>query len=532
MCRLEVIACLTMAAPTFAQEPEIVVQYGDVVDGVTIQRVDVVQVDNGGIALLLGVGTGVGDIVLRDASVHLRDGQTTGAGVLIEAIRGIASSDRGRPGFSICEAPQPGCDPAVLVDDTVLLRAGDPASAPALPVGTVYSSAWILDLTDSNQAVVGAVVYDSQADEYLRAGIQGEIGPAGELTNQEVFFLEDELAPGTGGWPFLGLEYARMNERGDIAFRASLGFQPTDRQAVYVNTTLLATNGSAAPVPGEVWFDLLEGSVDLNSVGDVVYNGLVTGPPGTNVLIVKNDSKFRQSGDTLPALGPGSVLTDFGSRQAWINDLGEVLWLGEWTDAGGVDRWGYLIDDELIVENGVTTLNGSPILVSNGNWMRSAMSRNGRFVAFDALWDGGTSAGVLLIDRRPLGQGFCLAAENSTGRGATLSAAGSTVLSDAELTLTAEDLPPGVPGLFFFGPNQIQAPFGDGFRCVGGAVRRVQPATFANAAGIAVRTLNFSAPYAAALAPGSVSFQLWYRDPMGPGGSGFNTTSGLEIVFS
>ena len=34
------------------------------------------------------------------------------------------------------------------------------------------------------------------------------------------------------------------------------------------------------------------------------------------------------------------------------------------------------------------------------------------------------------------------------------------------------------------------------------------------------------------ITPGSRwNFQFWFRDPMGPGGTGFNLTDGLEILF-
>ena len=109
---------------------------------------------------------------------------------------------------------------------------------------------------------------------------------------------------------------------------------------------------------------------------------------------------------------------------------------------------------------------------------------------------------------------------------------GSNVVADNDFTLEARDVPPNVFGLFFYGPNQVQVPFGNGFRCVGGMIQRVQPAAQANASGVTTRQLDLlSTPHTSFISPGvTTNFQLWFRDPMG-GGLAFNTTDGVEVSF-
>ena len=93
-------------------------------------------------------------------------------------------------------------------------------------------------------------------------------------------------------------------------------------------------------------------------------------------------------------------------------------------------------------------------------------------------------------------------------------------------------MPPGVFGLFFYGPTQVQVAFGNGFRCVGGSTQRVQPAAQASGAGVTTRQLDLSAfPHAGTITPGAVlNFQLWYRDPSA-GGAQFNVTDGTQVQF-
>ncbi len=131
-----------------------------------------------------------------------------------------------------------------------------------------------------------------------------------------------------------------------------------------------------------------------------------------------------------------------------------------------------------------------------------------------------------------LGTNYCTALANSTGVPASISAIGSPESADNFLRLAAHDVPVGTPGLFFFGPNQAQLPFGDGLRCVGGSIQRIQPAQFGDANGQVLRFVDLeSFPNGGLFNPGStVNFQYWYRDPTG-GPNGFNLSDGLSITW-
>lgn len=142
----------------------------------------------------------------------------------------------------------------------------------------------------------------------------------------------------------------------------------------------------------------------------------------------------------------------------------------------------------------------------------------------------------------PLVQSYCSTAPNSAGPGAVLEALGDPDISDNDFRIRATGGVPGNFGLVFYGPSQLQAPFGDGFRCVGGLTHRVNPPVQANASGILLKPISFtSGP--AAMGPGQITdgstwnFQLWYRDPIGPGGpggpggNGFNLSDALSVTF-
>jgi len=130
---------------------------------------------------------------------------------------------------------------------------------------------------------------------------------------------------------------------------------------------------------------------------------------------------------------------------------------------------------------------------------------------------------------------YCVAAPNSQTFGALISSSGTTSVSQNNLTLTVTDATANAPGLFFYGTNAIQAPFGNGWRCVGGSIVRVPPVQHADALGAVTRTLDLTQfPFttsAVPAVPGTIRyFQYWYRD-VAAGGASFNLSNGLAVTF-
>jgi hypothetical protein len=100
------------------------------------------------------------------------------------------------------------------------------------------------------------------------------------------------------------------------------------------------------------------------------------------------------------------------------------------------------------------------------------------------------------------------------------------------MVLTATGLPGGQFGIFYYGRNQVQIPFGNGFRCVGGGQIYRLPLGQADGSGVSNFALDFNnLPSGGQIATGEVwNFQHWYRDPMG-GGARFNLSDGLRVQF-
>jgi len=125
-------------------------------------------------------------------------------------------------------------------------------------------------------------------------------------------------------------------------------------------------------------------------------------------------------------------------------------------------------------------------------------------------------------------------ANGSSAGGATLVGSGSSSVGADDMTLSATGLAPSEPGLYFQGDNAINGgagnPFGDGLRCAGGAVIRIQ-IRVADASGASETSVGIASS-GGCVAGDIKRYQLWYRDPAGsPCGATFNLSSGCEVTW-
>ncbi len=144
--------------------------------------------------------------------------------------------------------------------------------------------------------------------------------------------------------------------------------------------------------------------------------------------------------------------------------------------------------------------------------------------------DGATSTACPCGNGSAVGEGCA----NSTGYGASLVASGTASVAGDDLVLHGSGLQAGQPGLYFQANNAVNGAqgitFGDGLRCAGGGIIRLQ-IRIADSAGTSKTTASI-------VTKGSVSagdvrrYQVWFRNPGASScGNFFNLSSGLEIVW-
>jgi hypothetical protein len=127
---------------------------------------------------------------------------------------------------------------------------------------------------------------------------------------------------------------------------------------------------------------------------------------------------------------------------------------------------------------------------------------------------------------------------NSTGSGAKLLGAGWTSVSTDSFVLSVTQLPsPNPPSfvMFFQGDADVGgAPFHDGKLCTGGA--QIRLATKSNVTGSSAfpqaGDLSVSARGLVPAAGGARYYQVWYRNNLGPCGTGSNVSNGVAVVWT
>ena len=140
---------------------------------------------------------------------------------------------------------------------------------------------------------------------------------------------------------------------------------------------------------------------------------------------------------------------------------------------------------------------------------------------------------TVLDDCECLFSNYCQALPNTTGLPGQISYTGSALCSFNDFTLIATDVPNNQFGVFYYGPNQTEQVFGEGYRCVSGQTTRLSVVN-TGPLGFATSPIdNTEAPHNGQIDPGSTwNFQFWYRDPSGPGGNGFNLSDAIEVSFA
>jgi hypothetical protein len=348
------------------------------------------------------------------------------------------------------------------------------------------------------------------------------------------------------------------------------------------NTTMLISNGAfisrgvaVDPVARRVyWTETLSGST-FSRICSVSMDGSgvtidvsdspttpVTDPIGIQIDYVDGKMYWADFGGSLichaqldGSIPPGAVSTVlFDLTLAGANPEAVVVdrTAGQiyWTNAAGGIGMGSLTG------TGPTAFLPAGTIFTPG---ALALDRQSRTLFFDSFVPGGGGSyeirshdlsnqqnatvhnglselnGGLAFDAGSLGTAYCAANPNSSGAAAELCVSGSTSVSANDLVLSAGPLDANQPGIFYYGPNQIQAVFGDGFRCVGGpggTIVRIFPFALSDAGGTMVQLIDNSVPSAGSMTAGAtLNFQCWFRDPAGAM-SGFNLSDARELTFA
>ena len=348
-------------------------------------------------------------------------------------------------------------------------------------------------------------------------------------SGQKMFFVDDQ-SYGAGGTP----DYTTVDAH------------------YYIDLNEIAWEGDDAPTPGSFPYNHMSSAeVDLNDAGSWVAvwdddNGDTT----QDFFIVKDGVVFMQEGQAPPGIGGGFVMTGAAWGGVQLSEGGDITWYCDWDDPDTTIDSGLYRNTNLLIQEGVTAIGGDPVDTISSSADGMACSDNGYYVIIElTLTTGGE--GAYLIELAP-GNAYCFGdgsgtpcpcanvggpgqgCANGTGMGGVLAATGSASVSLSNLSLEVTQCPTGQPGLLFQGVNAtgggLGAVFGDGLRCAGGSVVRLET-VFLDGSGTGSSSVNVASK--GGVASGDTRYyQFWYRDPAGSAcGALFNLTNGLELTW-
>ena len=407
----------------------------------------------------------------------------------------------------------------------------DPLESPVIDAGG--TTGWAADLVDGGTVTTAT-------DQLLVFGgnllmQQGVTVPAGQVGAEFVENFDLSLF-------FVSSDGLHWLVQGDLT-----GSTSTDDVLIVDGNVVLQED---SVIPGSVFLEPIDLSGIVGSFMDAGGNWYARGNNDTTETdwVVRNGIVVAQTGQSVDG-SSAEVWDDVVFSDCFFLHTGNSL--GDYVIGGVTDNPDPLRDG-LLVLNGNKELvrQGDPIdLDNNGVFDDDAyfdtfgnddgyLSDSGDFYIVATIMDitgTRTGQGFFRIATSDLGSNYCVSNVNSTGGAALISADGSASIGANNLVLSAEPIPAGQNGIFFYGPDQIQLAFGNGSRCVGGgAVGLARLAVSqASAGGVLTHALDYNSPptLATQITAGSVwNFQAWFRDPLA-GGAFFDLSDGIEISF-
>lgn len=547
------LALTLLAAPAASQSLSVVASEGDFVPGVgLVTSIDrVVVADDGSVLIEVDTdhpNTDADRALLLDGSVFLRedDALPAPAGARVDRFNTMSLLPGGVTvlGLGFRGPFPPEQDTALFVAGQLVVQEGDVTAATGFTPGTTHRGFFDVKFGRDQDSFLCVLGVDDAAipGSFDQALVRFDRAPGGGAWTETEVVKSGDFLPGQPAAVSsfeTGPHEVAFDSVGGTLFSVRPAGAPVARNSIHLGATMLMRRGEPSPVPGRDWGGLANAKVDVNASRSWVVKTVLDGTDtSTDDVIVRDGAIYRRAGDTLPAIAP-FTLQDFGGGGVWITDLGDVVWIGDWNDPSTFQDEGLFINDRLVLQEGVTQVDGLTITSLRDLPGAIQASPSGRYIVIEAsaIGPSGEVDVAIRIDTRT-GSGFCASLPNSTGAAGSLIALGSAVAADNDLALLAGSMPPGQFGIFVASTETGNVPTGGGILCLGGAVGRFnQPAQIRQVRldgtfGMPIDLTAIPTPnaFVSVMAGDTYYFQAWHRDGT-PAAPSSNLTNGLRLDF-
>jgi len=386
-------------APVLAQSPiEVVLEQDQPIVGVgDVDTIDNLVVNDFGEARIwvdTDATTAVDEaIVDLNFAVLLQEGGALSApaGATVKTFDSLTLDDAGGSFFNVRLDGTSGSsdDSGLFFGDQLLIQEGDLSTSSGFSGGTFYKDFREVKADDHGAALAMVIVDDpSIIGNSNQALVRFQVDAGGNLASETVVGVSGSPLPGmTSLSGFLQQpDQLAVNNAGQAMFVAT--GQPAN--TLYLDQTPLIQEQTPSPIPGRDFSSLSSLSCDVNDHGDWVAHTLLTGTQDGNQVLLKNGAVLAHKGQTHPDIAP-FVFTSLGSGPVHIDNQGRALWYAAWSD-GSSSNEGWFLDDELIIQEGVTLAEGVPIFSVTGNARTSDLSDDGGYFLFRGRTDGNHNA--------------------------------------------------------------------------------------------------------------------------------------------
>ncbi|MEO0652001.1 MAG: hypothetical protein AAFZ65_15105 [Planctomycetota bacterium] len=344
-------------------------------------------------------------VVLRDGQVEFVEGQILGdpKGNILKGLGPIGLDDVGRLTANFVTVPPFQFDVEVVMVNGKVIYSTDMVS----PSGVSPASGFpLVAFADARTNAAGQLLTHLSVDDgqnFRSALLFTQLDAALNPALESYLAWETQLLPdGLGGLSPVesivgGPNQIALGEGGQVGYLADLAAPANLEIGFYQPAGAVAVEGLDSPVPGRTWTDLAFAPIDVNSGGDTVVVGRISGDPATNLIVARNGEIIAQSGMPVPGV-PGQTILNFSqTAPVFIDESGSVLWQGVWLEGGGL-RKALFLDDEPLVLEGVTPVGNSFVQSFFGFQDSYELSADGSKLIFLATLDDGTE-GIFLLSR-------------------------------------------------------------------------------------------------------------------------------------